>query len=197
MIINVVFALLIGSTGVAPFNTPLQAQFDNPPLIEAKKAAVAEAIAHSGLQAAEYERRFNQTANLQSKTLIFVMIPAVAGLSALLYGFRRHYMEHLVWATHFFAFVLLFSLPYFFVFVQAFKEAVNAGFAVTGEMLENSLSLSWLLIVTVYVGLAQHRAFGGPWWAVSLRAALLAAGLYPVILSYRLLLFGVTLRLTH
>ncbi len=197
VVVNVLFALLIGYTGVSPFNTPLQAQFNNPPLIEAKKAAVAEAIAHSGLTAAEYERRFNQTANLQSKTLIFVMIPAVAALSALLFGFRRHYVEHLVLVTHLFAFLLLFSIPYFFGFVQAYKAAVHAGFAVSGEMLENSLSVSWLLMIAVHAGLALHRAFGGPWWAAVLRAAVLAPALYPLVLAYRLLLFVVTLRLTH
>jgi hypothetical protein len=193
----VIFALLIGYTGVAPFNTPLQAQFNNPPLIEAKKAAVAESIARTGLTAAEYERRFNQTANLQSKTLIFVMIPALAALSAPLYGFRRSYVEHLVWVTHFFAFLLLFSLPYFYLFVQAYKAALHAGFPVTGNMLENSLSLSWALIVAVYMGFALRGAFGGRWWAVALKAALLATAMYPLILAYRLLLFGVTLRLTH
>jgi hypothetical protein len=197
VIVNVLFALLINYTGVSPFNTPLQAQFNNPPLIVAKKSAVAKAIAETGLSDAEYERRFNQTANLQSKTLIFVMIPALAGLLGLLYGFRRQYGEHLIWVTHFFAFLLLFSLPYFFAFIQAYKAAVHAGFAVSGDMLENSLSLTWAMIITVYVGFALRGAFGGSWWAAATRAVLLAAGMYPMILAYRLLLFGVTLRLTH
>ena len=52
-------------------------------------------------------------------------------------------------------------------------------------------------MIGVYAGLALHCAFGGPWRATALRGALLAAGLYPVILAYRLLLFGVTVRLTH
>jgi hypothetical protein len=197
VIVNVLFALLIGFTGVSPFNTPLNAQFENPPMVEAKKSAVAKAIAETGLTDVEYERRFNQTANLQSKTLIFVMIPALAGLSAFLYGFRRHYVEHLVWVTHSFSFLLLFSLPYFYVFVQAYKFAVGSGFAFSGDALELSLSLSWLLIVTIYMGLALRQAFGGSWWAASSRAVLLAAGMYPLILSYRLLLFVITLRLTH
>lgn len=111
---------------------------------------------------AEYERRFIQTANLQSKTLIFVLIPASAGLSVLLYGFRRRFVEYLVLMSHFFAFLLLFPLPYFYGFVQAYKAALHAGFAVTGDMLENSLSLSWALIAAAYAGFALHRAFGGP-----------------------------------
>ena len=197
VIVNVLFALLVGYTGVSPFNTPLDAQFNNPPMIEAKKSAVAKAIAETGLTNAEYERRFNHTANLQSKTLIFVMIPALAGLSALVHGFRRRYVEHLVWVTHFFAFLLLFSLPYFYLFVEAFKAAVHAGIPISGEMLENSLSLSWLLIITGYVALALRGAFGGSWWAAGSRAVLLAAGMYPLILAYRLLLFAVTWQLTH
>jgi hypothetical protein len=47
------------------------------------------------------------------------------------------------------------------------------------------------------MGLALRKAFGGSWRAASSRAVLLAAGMYPLILSYRLLLFVVTLRLTH
>ena len=38
------------------------------------------------------------------------MIPILAIVMALLYGFRRYFFEHLVFATHFYSFALLWIL---------------------------------------------------------------------------------------
>ena len=57
-----------------------------------------------------FRRSFDDNAGLQAKTWIFTMIPLIAVVTAALYGFRRFFFEHLIFATHFLAFMLAWML---------------------------------------------------------------------------------------
>ena len=72
-----------------------------------KQAKVAEEMAHRTITEQAFHREFDSTASLQAKTWIFLMIPMFAITVAVLYGFRSYFFEHIVFATHFFAFTLL------------------------------------------------------------------------------------------
>src|SRR5204863_4719458 len=100
VIVNVVFVLIGGNV----FKTPLRTQEDRWPFRGMKRAMAAAAIEHSGLSRESFERDFDRNAGTQSKTWVFSMIPVLALCLAMLYGFRRYYFEHLVFATHFYTF---------------------------------------------------------------------------------------------
>jgi hypothetical protein len=98
IIINVVFALV----GANTFRTPLRVQRGSW-MAESKERWIEHAKEARQVSTEEFEREFDRNAALQAKTWIFTMIPAYALLLAVLYGFRRFFFEHLVFATHFMA----------------------------------------------------------------------------------------------
>jgi ethanolamine transporter EutH len=75
-----------------------------------KQAKVAEAKAYRTITEEAFEEKFDSAAGLQAKTWIFTMIPLLALCLAVLFGFRRYFFEHLVFATHFFAFALIWMI---------------------------------------------------------------------------------------
>ena len=100
VILNVVFALVGGGTR----SDAARRAGTRPPFAALKRAMVAKDIERRGIEREEFTREFDQNAGAQSKTWVFSMIPAFALCLAVVYGFRRYYFEHLVFATHFYAF---------------------------------------------------------------------------------------------
>lgn len=107
LLVNLVFFLVGDRTGFMPWTLELAT----------KRAAFAERVEErvraTGVERAVFEQRFNQVASQQKRTVLLFLIPAFAGVLALLY-WRRHrsYVVHFVFATHFFAFVLVSFLSY-------------------------------------------------------------------------------------
>ena len=66
-----------------------------------KQSLVAGAIAERNVDARGVpSASFDDAAGLQAKTWVFAMIPMLALVTAALYGFRRYFFEHLIFATH-------------------------------------------------------------------------------------------------
>jgi len=187
VILNVVFAL----TGANTFKTPLVVQQQSW-FPELKSRMVATAKAHKQIDDQEFEREFDRTATTQAKTWIFTMIPAWALVLAVLYGFRRYFFEHLVFATHYMAFVLVWILiigiPANYLF---YLMGVNGGSR------DQLVSLILLLGLLVYVGIALTRVYGDRWYWASARSLVMFVAFLPVLRAYRFLLFFVTLKTMH
>jgi Protein of unknown function (DUF3667) len=188
VIINVVFALVGGNV----FKTPLRTQEHDWPFRHVKGAMVADAMAHRTLTHDEFAREFDRNAGTQSKTWIFSMIPAFALCLATVYGFRRYYFEHLVFATHFYAFQMLFILAASVVLIVGFLLA-----RVNPNGHDIPLSLFALAGLIVYLYLALRRVYGDGRTTAAVRALALGACVYPMLLAYRFLLFFVTLETMH
>jgi Protein of unknown function (DUF3667) len=188
VIVNVVFALIGGNV----FKTPLRTQERDWPFRGIKRAMTAAAIEHSGLTRESFEKDFDRNAATQSKTWIFAMIPALALCLAVLYGFRRYYFEHLVFATHFYAFMMLFIL--------AASVVLGVGFAIVRFKPDGhdiALSLFALGCLIVYSYFALRRTYDDGRVGAAFRAVALGAAVYPVLVFYRFLLFFVTLKTMH
>ena len=189
IIINVVFALL----GANTFRTPLRVQRGSW-MAEAKERWIEHAQAATRVSSEEFEREFDRNAAIQAKTWIFMMIPAYALLLAALYGFRRYFFEHIVFATHFMAFVLLWILTGGMAMGVGLKLA---GVRWTGQHFDNVISLVLLGGIVVYLFVALRRVYGDRWWAALPRSLALGVAFLPVLLAYRLMLFFVTIETMH
>lgn len=190
------FAALITYSGWTPLNTPLQVQEHLAPLRQMKRAMVADAIAHKGVTREAFELSFNSSANSNSKTWVFVMIPAFAACLAAVYGFRRYFFAHLVFATHFYGFVLLYFLVSAYGLGLFATVAARSGFRVSALTLDR-VSVVGLLIFGFYLFVAFRRTYDDRVLAASLRAAAMTVAFVPVLFGYRLLLFFVTMRTMH
>jgi hypothetical protein len=190
VIANVLFAL----AGPNSFRTPLSVQEHDRPFPAFKQALVAQAIADRDLDREEFSRAFDEAAGLQAKTWVFAMIPALALVTAALYGFRRYYFEHLIFATHFYTFLLLWML--------VATRLLAGGLALAGSRLTNpefDTAVSSIIVVGLagYLFGAFRAAFADKIAAAVARAAVVAAFIFPIVVAYRFLLFFVTLRMMH
>jgi hypothetical protein len=188
VILNIVFAFF----GANTFRTPLAVQQQSW-MPEVKQRMVASAKARKATSDEEFEREFDRTAGLQAKTWVFSMIPAYAICLAVLYGFRRYFFEHLVFATHFVAFVLIWILAAGIPLNLMFRAAGIAGNAQRDQI----ISLVLLLGMVGYLFLALRRVYGDGIILGAARSLALVVLFLPILRAYRLLLFFVTLKTMH
>lgn len=163
---------------------------------------VAAKARRRGISAAEFERRFDAASGAQQSVWLLTA-PLFAGALAVLYARRRRpYVHHLVFAVHFFAFLLLLltgivgALSAAWAAVRALIPAAPAlGRALAPALQVVSNERVWgpaaLVAVGVYLFTALRRVYPEPWpWTLG-RAALLAAAVPPLTNVYRDLLFAV------
>ena len=190
VIINVLFAL----SGLGSFRTPLSVQEHDPPFAAMKRAMVARAIDNGLLTRREFAREFDINAGTQGKSWVFAMIPALALCLSVVYGFRRYMFEHLVFATHFYAFMLLATM---FMFLDVGWILRLAGVRWSSEAQDFWLSLVLMILQGVYFYVALPRVYGDTKSAALARATVLGLLVFPILLSYRFLLFFITLYTMH
>jgi hypothetical protein len=100
----------------------------------------------------------------------------------------RTVVTHVVFAIHFFAFVLLI---YSLLLSVAFVATRLLGFS--GSVLDGWLSLIHLAIYTAYLYGAAGTAYGVTGFARVLKVALLAVAVPVILLGYRFAVFLITL----
>lgn len=188
VILNIVFAFF----GANTFRTPLAVQRQSW-LPELKQRMADNTRTQKALSDEEFEREFDRTAAVQAKTWVFSMIPVYAVCLAVLYGFRRYFFEHLVFATHFVAFVLLWILVAGISLNIAFRAAGVAGAGQRDQL----ISLVLLLGLAAYLFLALKRVYGDGMILAAARSLTMVVLFLPVLRAYRLLLFFVTLKTMH
>jgi Protein of unknown function (DUF3667) len=186
LLANLLYFLSIPFTGTSTFTTPLRAHLEGGPhsrlAVEAVRTRMVE-----GHDFREYERRFDAASERQSRSLVIVMVPLFALAGALLFARSRHsFVEHLVFALHFYAFLLL--------LLTALTVALDLVVRVpavrtSGLVTDRWISLLVFVVATVYAHRALRRAFGGGRTAVWLRAFALAASAVLILIAYRTILF--------
>jgi hypothetical protein len=194
VVLNIALALLAGFTGWKPLDTPLEVQTSKGALHEFKLHEVEKAMENSGKNSAEFEDEFDTESKMISKEFLFSMVPAFALGLSVVYGFRHYFYEHLVFATHFYSFLLLVMLT----FALLIQFGVSSLAAATGLSLTGKLALAVEnVIFASYLAFALRRVHGGGFLAASLRAIVLTAGFWGILSVYKVALFPVTLWMTH
>lgn len=190
VIVNIIFAL----AGPNSFRTPLAVQEHDRPFPALKQSLVARAIAARSVEREEFRRSFDDAAGLQGKTWVFAMIPLFAIATAVLYGFRRYFFEHLIFATHVLAFVM--------AWILVLSRGIGGllwlrGARLTNQEMDNLVSGIVLAGMALYIFFGLRRVFGDRAVAAAARALAVTVLFYPILLTYRFLLFFVTLQTMH
>lgn len=191
VIVNVVFALLIGLTTWRPLDTPLSVQLSSAPVHSLKRHMVDESIKRKGITSEEFEREYNADTKVESKEWVFAMIPVFAATLAVLFWFRRYFFEHLVFATHYYSFVLLAIFVWAFGFDFMVRPLERARRLHINP--EDAATLILSITLAVYLFLALRRVYGTGTVRSVLRAAALSGTFFLNLQLYRLLLFFVTM----
>lgn len=180
---------LIGFNGL---NSPLAIHLGQTPYSPLVEPLIAAEVARRGIGLEAYRSIFDAAVDAHARTLAFLLVPIFALLVALVsWRPRRFFVQHLVFATHFIAFLLLVIAPLALVLSHLARMAYAAGLGMgVADAVGDSLGPA--LICAVYLGLALRTAYGeGRAWA-AMKAAMLSVGMLAVLTVYRFTLFLAT-----
>ena len=130
---------------------------------------------------------FNERMAIQSKAFIIFFIPVFAVGFALLYLHKKKYFtEHLVFATHFFSFILLYYIGFRFVVELPFVLIAKTNFSSTFDFVATMLSL---VVIASYCTVAAKKFYGVSTVRAIVSSFLIVCIFVLAIYAFRLLLF--------
>ena len=111
IVMNLLFFITQPLVNINTFNATLQAQSNWYPYSPWVSELVDKKLTETGMSRETYEAGFDAASENYGRSLIFLQVPLLAiGLALLHIAKRRYFVEHLVYATHFYAFMLLMSI---------------------------------------------------------------------------------------
>ena len=211
LLLNLVFFVVQPHTGMLQWHLRgyLSGTRDAPALVEqarldrareVQRDAVRRGAASAPLRLESmevFEASFESTIQNLKKSMLLVAIPLFALAMTLIYGFRRRIAEHLIFATHFYAFVvfaLTLFIPLLFVSMRGWLLLVRAPRAATNALnTEPALMGALFLLFGAYLYVGLRRMYGDGWAVATARAAALSGVFQLTLLIFGLSMFRVTL----
>lgn len=201
LLCNLFYFLVQPLTGVNTLTTPLSVHMAQLPYSPFAAELVRRQIAERGTSLAEYRVLFDATISSQAKTLVVLMVPLLAiALHAIFWRRRRYLVEHLVFATHFYAFFLLAVTILSGVVTWSgptlARAAIDAG--INRSFAEWFFDVGTILIVFLpYLYLAIRRAYAPSVIAAAAYSVVTMVTIVAVLQAYRLILFFTTVYSIH
>ncbi|HJQ34675.1 MAG TPA: DUF3667 domain-containing protein [Pyrinomonadaceae bacterium] len=186
---NVIFFFAQPLTGFNTLTTPLRVHLTGMPYKQSARRMVSEVLERRQVTFEEYAERFDATIQNQAKTLVILMVPMfAAALLPLYWRRRRFFVEHLVFATHFYSAFLLFLLVLNFLTASTFRAAYRFGvlWSVNFDLLVTSI---FLVACGAYIFAAQRRVYPQGRAATLLKCLALVAAVAVITQTYRFALF--------
>jgi hypothetical protein len=185
---NVIYFLMQPLTVFAPFTSTLRIQTTARPWHRLASEMVASRVAARQVTTAEYTKAFDETAHLQGKSLVILMVPPFAFGAWALYGKRRRfYAEHLVFAFYIFAFVMLWMGMSTLVLTKPVLLGIGHGWP--DGVIEMTASTVITLPFVIYLFAAARQLYGESRWRTAFKTILLSGWLIAVLTAYRFVLF--------
>jgi hypothetical protein len=197
LLANVLFVAMEALTGSNAFSTPLAQMIgeniqpwsvflgvDLAPM-------VARHLQQTGTTLEVFMPVYDQAVANNSKSFVFLMVVPLALINVLLFARqRRAFATHLVYALHFYAFMLTFmSCTMFFMWL----DLLAGGERFAASVADDILTYTLFAVCILYLHISAVSVYQpGPLARIFKTAALVAAGVV-IFLGYRLLLFVITL----
>ncbi len=185
---NILFFVLVGQSNIFAVKLEKYLQYDN--YIKYGTTAAFDKKFGADAKPASVAVLFNEKMITQSKSFIILIIPLFALFCALLFFRKKPYFTlHLVFATHFFTFLLLYLILFHFLveipdqYIFHLPQAVFEAIAIPLN----------LAIIIIYAALATAHYYGIRWyWAVATGIGmgllfLVALQAYRILLFYKIL----------
>lgn len=194
--INILYYLSAALIGVNTFSSPLAVQLK---MNDYYPAFVSKQIEHrlqkDHVTYPVLEAKYNEKANVYSKTLIFFLIPIYALIFyPLFYVRKRFFVEHIVVATHFWAFTLLMLATVVPATVSLLWWSSDAQ-TTTQVVMQNDGLISAIVqgLVALYLALMLRRVYLVSHWICIAVALTISWSFFHILWFYRFLLFIFTL----
>lgn len=141
----------------------------------------------------EFAREFDAHGSVLAKSLVIVMVPLFALLVwACFFRARRHYLDHLVFALHVYAFWLLYMLASLGILEGSLRLVISLGWRPSDSAIDNVATFTGYSIYLLYLYHAVRRVYGATPVAGRVKAVVLAVGLFGGLEIYRFFLFFMT-----
>lgn len=188
-IINVLYFLSIGINSTRTFETPLAVQLRNPYKEVVK--SMLESRFHGDTAAVDaYTTVFNEQNHTLSKSLLLLIAPLIACLTAVLYRRRKMYFgEHLVTGLHFLALMLVQNMVVGILFKGGLFTSLFGMNAWSGYIMELVEPTLWTMLLT---WLTFKTVFKEGTRMTLLKSFVFAISWVPVLIIYRFIVFLVT-----
>jgi hypothetical protein len=187
---NVFFFFAQPLTGFNSLTTPLEVHLTGMPYKQAARRMVGAEVERRQTTLEEYRAGFDATIQNQAKSLVILMVPLLALALLPLYRRRRRYfVEHLVFATHFYSFFLLLLLALFAAANAYFGAARRLGLPLRGVDFEGIFTAVFLAACGAYLYLALRRVYRQTRRATFLKCLALVFAAAYILQLYRFVLF--------
>jgi hypothetical protein len=203
LLANLAYFVIQPHTGFAGLNTHLTLQMDDQFYSEALhiRERVEQRIAERNTTFNDYSAAFDSRSSVYARSLTVLMVPLFGLALALVFaGKRRPLAAHLVFATHFMAWLLLvvfsaflFGLSMIAPYVGLLLDSARrSGVPGIGFVRWALFEMGSLLLILPYVFYAIRRVYAVGWVLGAFASLLLGALLLVVIVTYRFFLFWLT-----
>jgi hypothetical protein len=197
LVANVVFFIVQVFSGLAVLTVPLATELDYEVYSGLAQRLVARHLAGAGMSVGQYAPIFDHAEGLYAKSLIMLMLPLFAVVAGLLFFDRRKVaVAHLVFAVHYYAFLLVVLCVLFPVFAILTSVLFHLGVHLGPGVLDWIATSAEALLCLTYLGRSSEIVYeAGPLrrW---LSAGLLTVATLYILYAYRFILFMVTLLAT-
>ena len=196
--INIIYYFSITLFQFDTFTTRLSVQLHGNDYYPAyAQQQVNKIIEQDNISYEAFETKYNEKTTVLSKTLIFLFIPIFALLFySLFFRKRKYFLEHVVVATHFWAFNLVLLGVIFPLLMLPFLGLFNVLNISEAYITDDNIDSVFLQIcLGIYLFIMLRQSYGAKYWYCILIASLIAWLFFNIIWVYRFLLFLITLRI--
>jgi hypothetical protein len=186
LVINLLFFMVMYV--VNPFSLSLYNYITYQPFINFNtQYIIQEKLKTLHLTLPQYTRVFNAKIHSDSKGYIFALIPFYGLICWVLFiRYKRLAVEHLVFATHFTAFVLCYFFLQIYLIMLPYYYFTNHVYSSTFDNLCGTLTS---LVVGVYFAAASRRFYKASFIWSALAGIVIGLCFFEIIQGYRMLLF--------
>lgn len=194
LVANVVFFLVQLLSGLEVLTVPLASELQNQIYSGWAQRLVTHHLAGTGMAAGSYAPIFEHAEAIYAKSLIILMLPLFAIAAGLLFADRRMVAAaHLVFATHFYAFLMVVLTLLFPVFALVAAVLYLLGLPLNGVALDWVITLLEGALCLVYLARSAAVVYGAGRLRRWLSAGVLTVATLYILYAYRFILLVVTL----
>ena len=194
---NICYFLFIAVLNQNTFTTALEVHLNSKNFIHQELAIelVEEKLANESVSLQEFSQKFNQRIEIQSKTLLLVLIPLFA-IVVVIANFKHRFsiVTALVFSAHFVGFLLFFQIVYSTFLYAIFSLLKRLELLDILAALQTEMVYSVLLFfgICFYLYLASIRVFSINKQPALIQTLFYGLAIYWIILIYRMILFFTT-----
>lgn len=194
LVANVLFFALQAFTTFRVFSTTLDMHLHNQPWSEFAQVLVTARLKEMGTSLELYRPVFDQAVIVNAKSLIGLMVlPLAVLVSAVFVRARQPLAVHIVFALHFYAFlVVLFCLPVAAMVIEPWL----GGDGKMSQTVDDAMSVILVLTCALYLYVAIKPVYAVQGVMRIAQTAVLAVAVAGIFLAYRFVLLLITLYTT-